>query len=209
MELPETITTYTRNIMPNMHGWCTAEKAEELARRIIETNAKRIVEIGVYAGRSLIAMALAAKETDGFVTGIDPWEPAASIKGFENDQANREWWSNCDHNLIYQKCRVYVDLYGVKENVILLPHTSKDAFKVLSSAPHFIDVLHIDGNHSEDQSVYDVSAYVPLVIPGGVVVFDDTNWGTTKKAQELLSELCEFDKFVETEGQQCGFYRKL
>lgn len=204
MELPDTITTYTRKIMPNLHGWCSPEKAEELARQIIETKARRIVEIGVFAGRSLIAMALAAKRTSGHVIGIDPWDSGASVKGFENDKANAEWWGNCDHNLIFQKCRIYVGLYGVKDNTILIPHTSKEALTLFSQ----IDLLHIDGNHSEEQSLYDVEHYVPLVRNGGIVVFDDTNWSTTKKAQERLSELCYFTKFVETPGQQCGFYRK-
>lgn len=206
MELPQEITTYTRNIMPNMHGWCTPEKAEELARQIISTDARNILEIGVYAGRSLIAMALAAKNTGGRVIGIDPWEPEASVKGFEHDQANRDWWANCDHFEIFKKCRIYMNNYGARENTVLIPHASQDALPLI--APLSLDLLHIDGNHSEAQSTYDVDHYVPLVKSGGVVVFDDTNWSTTANAQKRLGELCTFEKFIETNGQQCGFYRK-
>lgn len=204
-ELPQTITTYTRHIMPNMHGWCSPEKAEELARRIIEIKAFTCLEIGAYAGRSLIAMALALKHLGGgCAIGIDPWESDASIKGFEGDAANREWWSKCDHDMIFRLCRAHIKLYGA-DNVILLPHTSQEARKMIHPP---LDLLHIDGNHSEEQSVFDVENYVPLVRSGGTVVFDDTNWSTTARAQQLLANLCAFEKFVESPGQQCAFYRK-
>ncbi len=49
---------------------------------------------------------------------------------------------------------------------------------------------------------------MPLVVPGGHVVFDDVNWETTKKAQTMLDELCDFEEFVEEEGQKCAFYRR-
>ena len=52
------------------------------------------------------------------------------------------------------------------------------------------DILHIDGNHSEATSLYDVKKWTPLVKPGGLIIFDDTTWGTTGRAVQWLDENC-------------------
>jgi hypothetical protein len=52
-----------------------------------------------------------------------------------------------------------------------------------------IDILHIDGNHSEEKSVRDVLLWSSSVSPLGAVVMDDTDWQTTQKAVKLLDVL--------------------
>jgi hypothetical protein len=42
-----------------------------------------------------------------------------------------------------------------------------------------IELLHIDGNHSETTSLIDVTKWVPQVKKGGIIIFDDVNWVTT------------------------------
>jgi hypothetical protein len=49
-----------------------------------------------------------------------------------------------------------------------------------------IDLLHQDSNHSEEISCEEVELYWNKVRPNGYWVFDDTDWPTTKKAQNLL-----------------------
>jgi hypothetical protein len=49
-----------------------------------------------------------------------------------------------------------------------------------------IDILHQDSNHSEEISCEEVELYWNKVKPGCFWVFDDTDWPTTKKAQDLL-----------------------
>jgi len=61
---------------------------------------------------------------------------------------------------------------------------SSDAVKIFDD--HSIDFLHQDSNHSEEISCMEVELYHNKVKPGGTWVFDDTNWPTTKKAQDLL-----------------------
>jgi hypothetical protein len=67
-----------------------------------------------------------------------------------------------------------------KESVIFFPDNS-------------IDILHIDGNHSEDPALFDAKNWLPKVRPGGYIWFDDANWPTTKKAVDYLLETCELD----------------
>ena len=58
-----------------------------------------------------------------------------------------------------------------------------------------IDILHIDGNHSEQASYLDVTKWVPLVRSGGWIFFDDMTWFengvfTTARAVEWLNANC-------------------
>ena len=54
-----------------------------------------------------------------------------------------------------------------------------------------IDFLHIDGAHSPYNSAQDAVLYVRRLRPGGIVVFDDIDWGTTQPAYELLKAICD------------------
>ena len=62
-------------------GWCSIEKAYALASAIIALRPGVVVEIGIWAGRSLIPMALALKKVGaGKIIGIDPWRAEESAK---------------------------------------------------------------------------------------------------------------------------------
>jgi hypothetical protein len=67
-----------------------------------------------------------------------------------------------------------------------------------------VDVLHIDGNHSEEQSTADVHMWLPKIRSGGLVWFDDTDWKSTENARRLLAERCEHVSDVGT----CALYRR-
>ena len=63
-------------------GWCKLEKANALAAAIVSIQPNLIVEVGVWAGRSLIPMALSLKYLGkGKILGIDPWRAADSEIG--------------------------------------------------------------------------------------------------------------------------------
>jgi len=212
MTLPQSITSYITSRLDNsspkrMEGWCTPEKAEALARVVLDRTPELAIEIGVYAGRSLFAIALAMREVSptARVLGIDPWSPSASIAGFETDQANRDWWMRLDHTAIYREC-VTVQSELALTNVHLFRGTAALALPALAFAcsPPAIDLLHIDGNHSEASALFDVESYVPLVRPGGTIAFDDVDWETTKHAQARLATLCSLDRMV----GNCGFYTR-
>lgn len=203
------IQNYINNLMPAMDGWCSKTKAEALVKAVLEQKPEVVVEIGVFGGRSLIALALGCLVNgQGQVFGIDPWDVSASISGFEEDKQNREWWRKVDHDVIYRKCLESCGRNGVLDFVSLIRAKSEQMALWLGASAPFIDILHIDGNHSEPHSVHDVTHYIPKVKPGGIICFDDTNWNCTKRAQQIIAESCEFLNFVESPGQQCAFYRK-
>ena len=49
-----------------------------------------------------------------------------------------------------------------------------------------IDLIHVDGNHTKEIALSDVSNYWPKVRPGGYMIADDTNWESLRPALEWL-----------------------
>lgn len=177
-------------MMNQLDGWCTYEKAAILIDFILQLKPRVIVEIGVFGGKSLLPMALAQK-TLGFgkTYGIDPWDAKASVEGLIAD-AHKQWWQTVDHSLILKKLVNMTHLYQLENQIELIRSTSMQAPSIFD-----IDFLHIDGNHSENSSLFDVEKWVPLVKSGGIIIFDDLDWcengiNTTQKAVDYLNEHC-------------------
>jgi predicted O-methyltransferase YrrM len=167
-------------------GWCTLDKATQLADLIIEHRPNLVVEIGVFAGRSAIAMAMACQHIgNGRVVGIDPWSKEAALEG-ENSKENSEWWSNLDLDQIYRTCQSTVFSLGVEDYLTLMRKHDVDALELFEDGS--IDLIHLDSNHSEVISVRSVRDWVPKLKPGGFFAMDDSDWATTARAIELLKE---------------------
>ena len=195
-----TLDEYITIIMPKMGGWCTESKARKIADIATPDQNRVYVEIGVFAGRSLFAAAIAMRG-HGMAIGIDPWKADDSIVGFEDE--NKDWWGKLNHDTIYNECRATQEQIGVTENCYLIRSNSKQALPLIQKAAP-LDVLHIDGNHSVESSCYDVNNYVPLVKPGGTVIFDDCDWTTTKQAQSILESMATKISAVGS----CGIFLK-
>jgi len=177
-------------LMDQLEGWCSHEKATTLMRLVLQKRAEVIVEIGVFGGKSLIPMAYAQKIMGiGKTYGIDPWDANASLQGLQ-DPANRQWWGSVNHGKILENLQAKIRIFGLDAQIELIKATSSDAQPIDK-----IDLLHIDGNHSESASFFDVLKWVPLVKQGGVIVFDDLHWyengiNTTARAVEWLNANC-------------------
>lgn len=186
--MPAGAATYAvvGEVIPTLQGWCTVEKASHLADLVVDRGAGVCVEVGVFGGRSLLAMAFAQRELGrGATWGIDPWSAVASLEG-ENSPENDEWWSQLDYEDVYRRFVEAVLQHG------LLPVCNWMRTKSVTASRLFddrtVDVLHIDGNHSEFTSVTDVVTWLPKMSPGGIVVMDDADWATTAAAQRLLRQ---------------------
>lgn len=172
-------------------GWCTHQKASVLIDIILAYKPKKIVEIGVWGGKSLVPMAFVLKNIGkgGIAYGIDPWDNGASVEGITHE-GSKEFWTVVDHEDIMHKLIRYIHAFGLEQNIELIRATSADAPLIDE-----IDLLHVDGNHSEEASYFDVTKWVPQVRSGGWIVFDDMNWSengkvTTRKAVEYLNQHC-------------------
>src|SRR5690242_905215 len=90
------------NYMQQLDGWCSAEKASVLIDLIQKTRPEKIVEIGVWGGKSLVPMACALRANGfGKVFGIDPWNSASSLEEVMNE-SNRAYWGTVDHEFVYR-----------------------------------------------------------------------------------------------------------
>ena len=184
-------------MMDQLEGWCSHEKATTLMKLVLQKRAEVIVEIGVFGGKSLIPMAFAQKIMGiGKTYGIDPWDANASLQDLQ-DPANRAWWGSINHEKILKNLQEKIRVFGLDSQIELIKATSSDAQPIDK-----IDLLHIDGNHSESASLLDVLKWVPLVKQGGLIVFDDLHWhengiNTTARAVEWLNANCT--RFSEAE----------
>jgi predicted O-methyltransferase YrrM len=169
----------------SLHGWCTRKKATVMMDYIRELKPTLSVELGVFGGRSLLAIALESKSQNpqSKVIGVDAWESNASVEG-SNDKANDDWWSNINYTEIMNYASDLMKTNNVNSVVELWKAKSSDVSHKFKE--NSIDFLHQDSNHSEEISCSEVNLYWNKVRPGGLWVFDDVNWETTKKAQQLL-----------------------
>jgi predicted O-methyltransferase YrrM len=177
--------------MDQVEGWCSRQKASILFDIITATGAKTVVEIGVWGGKSLLPMAYALMRMrqNGQIYGIDPWDSRASIEGITHEQ-NLAFWANADHTSVLRHLEQVIDHWGLNDTVTLIQATSQAAPEIPN-----IDILHIDGNHSDATSYIDVTKWVPLVKKGGWIIFDDMNWfengvTTPRRAIDYLNQHC-------------------
>jgi predicted O-methyltransferase YrrM len=170
--------------VPTVDGWATPSKACALAALAMVMKPNLIVEIGVFGGRSLIPMALAIQENGiGKVVGIDPYSQEASAA--EEIGQSEQWWRELDHEAILKKFQYYVTSFKLDSVVHLIRQKSDDV-----DPPSNIDILHIDGGHTE-VAVRDAERYGPKVKLGGIAVCDDVRWagGAVLRAIDTLEEM--------------------
>ena len=207
---PETAAAIKKQALYNMSlcdGWCSDQKGAFLVDLVLKVRPQTVVEIGVWGGKSLIPMASALKGLgQGTAYGIDPWDNQASVEEME-EQANLAYWSWADHKLVKGKLVGKIRQFSLDYYVELIQSTSADADPILD-----IDILHVDGNHSDKTSYFDVTKWVPYVKSGGWIVFDDMTWYekgtfTTARAVNWLDTNCI--KFVEfTDACKWGVWVK-
>jgi predicted O-methyltransferase YrrM len=183
------------SFMNQLEGWCSEKKASILMDIILKTKPDTIVEIGVYGGKSLVPMACALKANGkGIIYGIDPWDNTAAVEGVENDN-NLAYWSTIDLNAILQNLVLKIDQFGLESQIRLIKGRSLEVKPIPD-----IDILHIDGKHSDVTSYIDVTKWAPLVKSGGWIIFDDMTWYengkfTNARAVDWLNTHCK--KFAE------------
>ena len=186
-------------------GWCTEEKALNLLDLVLEVQPKVCVEIGVFGGASLIPMACGLKFLgQGIVIGIDPWENSECIKRLDiiEEKEHVDWWSKVKLQDIYYTFLDRLLLYELEDYCRIMNTTSDRAAPEIAA----IDILHIDGHRSEEQTMQDVRLYFPKVSSGGYIWMGDTLCFNKQKAVDFLLEQCDVVKVID--NGNCVLFRK-
>lgn len=155
---------------PRLEGWATVDKAMCLMATAWALRPLVAVEIGVWAGRSALPVALSMRETGrGVLHAIDPWTPIASAEGYEGP--NAEWWlKSADHQYAHSQFNSLINDAGLFHFVKIHAKRSDDV-----EPPDSIDLLHIDGQHTT-QAQRDVARFGSKVRVGGICFMDDASW---------------------------------
>lgn len=210
MLLPDHIRIAIEQYIPPLEGWTKPDRACEMAQLIIENKPKVVVELGTFGGRSAIAMAFALRENNdgGRLYSVDPWRLEYAQEGEWAD--NQKWWEqNISLNEIHTKCMNAIWSHNIDNWLVVIRAASQHVHQLFPS----IDMLLIDGNHSEVASLRDAELYVPKVRSGGIVMADDQDWmipvgdqlvNSTKKAVEFINVACDPVKQI----GNMGVYRK-
>ncbi len=183
-------------------GWCSQEKTSKIMDLIHKTHPFICVEIGVFCGSSAYPMAAAlAFENQGMLYAIDPWVAEA----YKDIDLQAAWWKeiNFEHalkkftHILYKK-----KLVPFCQIIRMNSYQAADYFKDES-----IDILHIDGNYSEQLSFSDVKTYLPKVKKNGYILFEKANWHYTKKSFYYLMQHCSLNINYSI-GNSCYLFRK-
>jgi predicted O-methyltransferase YrrM len=181
--------------LPKIHGWCTLEKATSFVDLILENKPELCIEIGIFGGSSYIPQALALRENGkGLIIGIDPWTTDAALEEMIHED-HKNWWGNLRIEEIYEHAKQNIKDFSVEKYCTLIRAKAEDVVNQFENES--VDLLHIDGNHSEALSYKDATLYLPKVKVGGHIMFDDIWWTeegnyvTTRKAIVYLMEYCD------------------
>jgi hypothetical protein len=173
-----------------MQGWCPRDKADRMMELIKSTSPNLCVEIGVFGGSSFLPTTAALNfQNRGLAYGIDPWAVEPCLEG--NQGANYEWWSRVDLEQIMIGFMRAMHDKNLDSHYCVMRMTSKDSIPFFRDGS--IDILHVDGNHSEESALYDVKNWLPKVRSGGYIWFDDANWQSTTKAVQYMLANCDLD----------------
>lgn len=191
--------------LAKMEGWCDPEKAIELAETVIREKPKVCVEIGVFGGKSLLAIAYGLRESkSGYVIGVDSWKASDCI--IDVNEEERSWWgSKVNLQEIYEGFRNHLDASGLESFVKVWRTDSRDASLNVGEQ---VDLWHCDGCHSEWSSTSDVIYWLPKVRSGGIVVMDDSNWQSTQTAVRFVKKFCDPIKEIVGKQSTSTFFRK-
>jgi len=192
-------------VLYGITGWCSENKAMEFIDLILEVKPEVYVEIGVYEGASFFpAVSTLRFLGRGIAYAIDPWDTYECIRYYDRvvDEKQWRWWASIDLEKAFTSFQRLLSTYQLEGVTKVLRKTSMEAAAEIRG----IDILHIDGDHSETMSLKDVQVYLPKVRSGGYIWLNDSLWRERAEAVDLLLEYCDVVKVIESAN--CVLFKK-
>jgi predicted O-methyltransferase YrrM len=162
-----------------VEGWTDQQQLRHLMAEVRSLSDHSFaVEIGVWKGRSALAMADACRGTSKKVFAIDPWEDYTQ-GGMKVSSRLKEWGVDTFED-VYESFRSNVEKLGLEQWIVPVRLSSQQAAKTWSHGP--ISLIFIDGNHDFEALLLDLEVWFPVVRNHGLVCGDDWDWDTVKAA---------------------------
>ena len=158
-----------------IHGWMAETELDWLAGRASE--AERIIEVGVWRGRSTKVLAAA---TRGRVWAVDHW------RGVPDDASQQKpLYRDADE----QGDRVFAEFCAnlateIEEGRVVPVRMDSRAAAVhlLEVEGPVFDFIFIDADHRTEAVLSDIAAFRPLLAPGGLLAGHDIDWPRVRAA---------------------------
>jgi methyltransferase family protein len=190
--LAAAIATAVSAVPVDYGGGSSIFKGTLMASFIVGEELRTAVEIGVHRGRSFVALGLAERAIGGHAWGVDPYTDTAypdPTLGGVAPEGFDDWLDRREFDAARDDALRAIAANGLEASCTMLRQTSADAASRF--APASIDLLHVDGNHSEASVRDDLQHYLPLLRPGAILVLDDISWRSVRRAAEPLLEEAE------------------
>lgn len=167
------------------------------------TRPMKIAEIGCFEGfgTQKIYSKLCSNELSKLYC-IDPWDDVYVKDStiFNNFEGNH-WFNN-------QFAKFQNNTKDMQDKLVLCRGYSTTVLPTLE--PGSFDLIYIDGDHSANQVYIDAKLSLPLLKPGGILLFDDYIWsykGDGGPCEGINKFLSEFPNCLSTlfiENNQCA-----
>ena len=135
-----------------------------------------MVEVGVYAGESTLALLECGKFKRYVV--VDPW-----IDDYDSSQCD---CLSTNHRMTYVEQSFRENVLSRYPFVEIIKASSTDAAKLLNG--QMFDVCYIDADHRYEFIKEDILNYMKLIRPGGFMSGHDYNdaWGVKRAVDEIF-----------------------
>jgi hypothetical protein len=173
------------NIRNKTYGWCEESKNKYLFDLSLNINAELIIEIGIYRGLSLCSFSAASLVNNCKVIGID---------SYINDYTTHVTQDDLNYS------KEFIQKNFKEENLpceFIFKSSLEASFDAIFNEK-MIDILHIDGSHTPENSCLDVLLWLPKIKQNGFLILDDVNWETLKRAQQIALQKCKHICYLES-----------
>lgn len=174
--------------LERLEGWCWEAKAQTMYECAVREGARVMVEVGVYGGRSLVPLIMAARETGGYVWGVDAWSNGVATT-IPYGEANNRFWAEDDLGRVKSKLFGFLGEHQLGGWVGLVEASSLAALPLFADGS--VDLLHVDAAHSVLDEARDVASWLMKLRKGGVLIIDDTDRADVEPAVRIAESVCE------------------
>ena len=166
----------------DLQGWGSDHPV--LLQAIDTFEPRKILEIGSWKGRSAINMARHARDKglDCEVVCVDTW--LGSSEHWLREKPEWYEWLQIKFGRpqLYNTFLANVVRAGLQNSITPFPCTSETASVVLIKLGFYFDICYVDAAHEYDAVKRDLAAVWPLCREPGVLIGDDYDWDSVKRA---------------------------